>query len=176
MLPLKPHGACTNFPSEVELNNLDGISTTAVPATKMIHKPWSTGLLGKGWRPNILLGSILAFVVFSFNLGVTIFTTVSKRDANGRRILFQGDCERAGQVNTAIHFVINGLSTILLGGSNYGMQCMSAPTRKEVDQAHASRYWLDIGVLSLRNLSRISARRRFLWFLMAMSSVPLHLL
>jgi len=176
MPPLKAHGAYTNLPSEVELNNLNGFSSAAFPATKVIHKPRPTGLLGKGWRPNILLGSILAFVVLLLNLSVTIFSTVSKRDDNGRRILFQGDCGRAGQVNTAIHFVINILSSILLSASNYGMQCMSAPTREEVDKAHARRYWLDIGVLSLRNLERISVRKRFLWFLVAISSVPLHLL
>lgn len=36
--------------------------------------------------------------------------------------------------------------------------------------------WLDIGVPSLRNLRRISTRRVVLWWLLALSSIPLHLL
>jgi len=155
---------------------LKGSSTPTFPATQIIHKPAPGGLFTKGWRPNILLGSIFAIIVFSLNLGVTIFSAVSRRDDDGRKILFEGDCGRAEKVNTAIHFVINVLSTILLSASNYGMQCLSGPTREEVDKAHAQRYWLDIGVLSFRNLMRIAVRRRFLWFLLAMSSVPLHLL
>ena len=176
MLPLKPHGAYTKLPSDVELSSWKGSSTPTFLAPQIIHEPAPSGLFAKGWRSSILLGAILATVVFSLNLGVTIFSAVSRRDDNGRKILFQGDCGRAEKMNTAIHFVINVLSTILLSASNYGMQCLSAPTREEVDKAHAEWYWLDIGVLSFRNLKKIAARRTFLLVLLAMSSIPLHLL
>lgn len=75
-----------------------------------------------------------------------------------------------------LHLAINVLSTVLLGASNYCMQCLSSPTRGDVDKAHSKGVWLDIGVPSVRNLRRISGRRFALWCLLAVSSIPLHFL
>ncbi|KAL1595278.1 hypothetical protein SLS60_009968 [Paraconiothyrium brasiliense] len=55
------------------------------------------------------------------------------------------------------------------------MQCLSAPTRKELDQAHARQSYLDIGVLSPRNLKYISKNRRVRWLILGLSTIPLHL-
>lgn len=65
---------------------------------------------------------------------------------------------------------------MLLGGSNYTMQCLTAPTREEINKGHRSRVSLDIGILSLKNLMRASKRKVILWGFLAVSSVPLHLL
>jgi hypothetical protein len=54
------------------------------------------------------------------------------------------------------------------------MQRLVAPTRKEIDDAHAKRKWLDIGIPSVRNLTLINKTRVFLWLLLGLSSVPLH--
>ena len=75
-----------------------------------------------------------------------------------------------------LHLGINLLSTILLGASNYTMQCLSAPTRDEINNAHQQRISCDIGIPSVRNLGRISRRRRILWWMTALSSIPLHFL
>lgn len=56
------------------------------------------------------------------------------------------------------------------------MQCLSSPTRSEIDKAHGQGIWLDIGVPSVRNLRRLSTSRIVLWWVLAISSVPLHLL
>ena len=78
-------------------------------------------------------------------------------------------------LNFWLHMVINILSTSLLGASNYSMQCLSAPTRRDIDKAHSKRTWLDIGIPSYRNLAGISRLRLGLWCLLALSSIPLHL-
>jgi hypothetical protein len=80
-------------------------------------------------------------------------------------------------LNTGLHLAINILSTIILAGSNYTMQCLSAPTRSEIDAAHSPKHavHLDVGILSIRNLNYISVRRTFLWLLLGLSSLPLHL-
>ena len=72
--------------------------------------------------------------------------------------------------------MINVLSTALLGASNYTMQCLTSPTRDEIDVAHARHDWLDIGTPSLRHLRKVSWDRIGLWWLLALSSIPLHLL
>jgi len=87
-----------------------------------------------------------------------------------------GDEAVISQWNTALHVLINALSTMLLAGSNYTMQVLSSPTRQDVDAAHARGQWLDIGVLSPRNLRLIPRKRAALWYTLALSSVPLHLL
>ncbi|PWW79641.1 hypothetical protein C7212DRAFT_341907 [Tuber magnatum] len=59
---------------------------------------------------------------------------------------------------------------------NYTQQCLAAPTRSEIDTAHARRRWVDIGVPSVRNLFRIKWQRTLLWIAIGVTSIPLHLL
>jgi hypothetical protein len=127
-----------------------------------------------GWRFGVLNFAIWTLVVGSFNLAITIWGSIASKENQG--LLDAGDCDRIKRVNTGIHLLINVFSTVLLGGSNYCMQCLSAPTRKEIDRAHAAGTWLDIGIPSFRNLRYIRRRRVALWFLLGLSSLPLHLL
>ena len=129
-----------------------------------------------GWRFGVLNFATCASIVFLINLIVTIWGSVAHRDQEDRSVLSEGSCGRIKTLNPGIHVLINVLSTVLLSGSNYCMQCLSAPTRGEIDEAHAARRWLDVGVPSFRNLRRISRRRLFLWLLLGTSSLPLHLL
>ncbi|KAM0279871.1 hypothetical protein ACHAO9_011497 [Fusarium lateritium] len=55
------------------------------------------------------------------------------------------------------------------------MQVLVAPTRREIDQAHASGRWAEIGCNSIRNFRLLPRRKTFLWLLFTLSSVPLHL-
>ncbi|ENH75560.1 hypothetical protein FOC1_g10005534 [Fusarium oxysporum f. sp. cubense race 1] len=55
------------------------------------------------------------------------------------------------------------------------MQVLVAPTRKDVDCAHASKRWVEIGVPSIHNFRFISKRRILLWALFSLTGIPLHL-
>jgi hypothetical protein len=48
--------------------------------------------------------------------------------------------------------------------------CLSGPTRDEINRAHARNKWLDIGVLSMRNVMRVSRKRAMLFLLLGISS------
>ncbi|KAI3537200.1 hypothetical protein CSPX01_10289 [Colletotrichum filicis] len=50
-----------------------------------------------------------------------------------------------------------------------------APTRPEIDDAHARQQWLDVGVASIRNFCNITWKKKIVWVLIAVSSLPLHL-
>ena len=89
---------------------------------------------------------------------------------------FQGDCDKSASITSWIHIAINIFSSILLAGSNYTMQRLSAPTRKDVDRAHAKRSWVEIGVASMRNLLAIDKKKAALYMILLLSSAPLHLL
>jgi hypothetical protein len=131
---------------------------------------------GLKWRRTILLGALFCGVSLAINIASAIVASRSVMDTDGdRKALFRGDCTRARKLNILIHLGINLLSTILLASSNYAMQCLSAPTRTELDKAHAKSKWLDIGILSFRNLAQIKTVRMLFWLLLGVSSLCLHL-
>jgi hypothetical protein len=136
-----------------------------------------------GWRFGAGIAATTAIVTLLINFSIGVWTATlsgngSEFNAGILVEVFHGSCEEATTMNTWSHLAINVLSTGLLAGSNYCMQCLVAPTRKEVDRAHRQSppRWLDIGLPSVRNLSFIDWRRTILWILLALSSLPLHLL
>lgn len=114
--------------------------------------------------------------VFLVNLILTIWATQTLKMNECIGTIQRGSCRKTKNLSLWLHLMINALSTALLSASNHCMQCLSSPTRKEIDKAHASHVWLDIGVPNVRNLRRISWKRIFLWWLLAISSLPLHLM
>ncbi|KAH7129593.1 hypothetical protein B0J13DRAFT_139639 [Dactylonectria estremocensis] len=142
-------------------------------------KPPNGSKYSSGWKFGLITGAVSCIVVFALNLGVTIWSTTlpqgGPQEGGSRRILKEGSCSDIRNVNVALHLLINVLSSILLAASNYGMQCLSAPTRADVDKAHSRGKWLDIGIPSIRNLADIPRKRAILWGLLVLSSVPLHL-
>ena len=67
-------------------------------------------------------------------------------------------------------------STLLLAASNSVAQILAAPTREEINSAHAVGKYLHVGVFAFKNLAYISKWRRLLCVLIGLSSIPLHLL
>ena len=124
---------------------------------------------------------LLSAVVFFLNFSGTVYAIVG---LGGYHHAFVdilgphngGTCDAVRLYNRWLHLLINALSTILLGASNYCAQLLVAPTRKEVDEAHDDKRWLDIGVQSFRNLRRVSSKRLVVWIFLMLSSTLLHLL
>ena len=129
-----------------------------------------------GWRLGALVGALLAIISLIINLSVIIWLSTHKDSSTGLVEMYRGDCGKVKTMNTWNHLAINIISTLLLGGSNYSMQCLVAPTRDEIDKEHARGRFLDIGVPSIRNLFKISKPKMILWWILGLSSVPLHLL
>ena len=121
--------------------------------------------------------AVTALIIFLINFSFTIVFK-AKWGSNSTEIsaFYTGACSQSERISTRIHLVINILSTLLLGASNMCMQLLAAPTRSEIDRAHRDRYWLDIGVPSIRNLKYISRERLIVWVILGLSSVPLHFL
>lgn len=124
----------------------------------------------------VALCAFTAGTVLVINVFVTIWGS-AKFGVHGSLVTIQdGDCSKTTQLSLWLHLAINILSTLLLGASNYCMQCLSSPSRPEIDRAHSRHIWLDIGVPSVRNLRRVSWNKIILWWLFAISTIPLHLL
>jgi hypothetical protein len=130
-----------------------------------------------GWRMGVLFGCCMSLFVLCCNIVIVVIA--SQLDGgfqDGIANLITGPATTISRWSTAFHLLINIFSTMLLGASNYVMQVLSSPTRKDINTAHAAGKWCDIGILSTRNLRNISRRRTALWCLLAFSSIPLHLL
>ncbi|KAI0475261.1 hypothetical protein GGR56DRAFT_645310 [Xylariaceae sp. FL0804] len=132
----------------------------------------------------LLLQIGIVSTVLTANVALTIFALKHYGSLKGVGLIYSGSCATIKTLDQYLHLVINLLSTGLLGASNYCMQLQGAPTRADVDRVHLHRgpngtdhgKWLDIGVPSLRNLRHISVWRKLAWGILAVSSVPVHLI
>ena len=129
-----------------------------------------------GWRGTVTAGAVMAIVVLVVNIVILIWIGTSITIFDGVATVFEGSCAKTKRTSELAHLRTNILSTLLLGASNNAMQCLSSPTRKEIDKSHTTGHWLEIGVPGLKNLRAISKRRLYLWLCLGVSSIPLHLL
>ncbi|KAH7304094.1 hypothetical protein B0I35DRAFT_445883 [Stachybotrys elegans] len=128
------------------------------------------------WRVTVSLGVLTACLVLAANVALAVWTVQhSAGYESGTSIVFEGSCEDSEQATKWPHLAINFLSTLLLGASNNCAQILVAPTRQDVDKAHAKGRWLDIGVPSVRNIRHIPSWRSILCLFLFLSSVPLHM-
>ena len=162
-------------PSRTELMTLNSESTReSSHSSSSVWKPvWYTG-----WHTGVLACATSTVVVLFINVSLTIYATTNPQYRIEGRIgtLYEGSCDKSKMISLWLHLGINALSTLLLSGSNYTQQCLAAPTRSEINTAHAMRRWMDIGVSSVRNLFRIKRERTLLWIAIGFTSIPLHLL
>lgn len=118
----------------------------------------------------------IAFFVLAANASWTAWLVSSYGTVTGIGAMYLGDCSKAKRLNLWLHLLINILSTLLLGSSDYCMQLLVGPTRDEVDSAHEMKVSLDIGVPSVKNLRHIARKNAFVWCCLGCSSALLHLL
>ncbi|KAK2468550.1 hypothetical protein H9L39_20196 [Fusarium oxysporum f. sp. albedinis] len=132
-----------------------------------------------GWRAGLARCTAVASIVTAINITfllVAIPRLSISASGSSEGALFSGDCKRAKQLSIWLHLAINILATALLAAGNYTQQVLTAPTRSEINIGHSQERWLDIGVSSLHNLRQISGKRVAAWILLALTSVPIHLL
>ena len=137
-------------------------------------RTWSKSF--QGWRGGATLCATTAAMILCINAILIIAGAAKSGNQSGLTTIQEGSCSETNRLDVWLHLLINILSSALLAASNYCMQCLSAPTRGDIDKAHKQKRWLDIGIHSIRNLRHISTSRLCLWWLLGLSSVPLHLL
>jgi hypothetical protein len=131
----------------------------------------------KTWRYGLFAGLYASSVVLATNIAFLLYGTFTHDGVkDGIATIMQGDMKAVSYTSTSLHILINVLSTTLLTSSNYAMQVLCAPTRSEINIAHSKGRWLEIGIMSFRNIRHIDKKRGILWWSLAFSSAPLHLL
>ena len=113
---------------DIEPTNSEGPSSSQDPEQKIPTTPDSkrTKKLPK-WRRTLvfwLTGSVIVFVAqLSFTLWAYLRAPNDDLTMYYNRNLYEGRCSVAKSINTGAHLLINILSTLLLSGGNYCMQC-----------------------------------------------------
>lgn len=125
-----------------------------------------------GWRGGLAGFVILASLVLIINL-IGLLWAVTHLDDNPFATITMRSCDRTSRLAAWFSLVINFLSTTLLAGSNYCMQCLTSPTRAEVDAAHVASKYLRIGSFSWQNAFGHRKRRIGLLIALLLSSLPL---
>ena len=79
------------------------------------------------WRRTLVLWLTGSAIVFAAQLSFTLWAYLRAPNDDltlyYNRNLFEGRCSVAKSINTGVHLLINILSTLLLSGGNYCMQC-----------------------------------------------------
>lgn len=129
------------------------------------------------WRKTLYLFAVSTGFVLILNTAFLIWAATNRDLNDGRGTLFEASCSSIRHANTGIHLLINVLSTLLLAASNYCMQCLSAPSRDEIEGAHGCNEYLDIGISSLHNVfsRHVRSKKKVAWWILGISSFPLHL-
>ena len=166
------NGHQTKFSSNIATD----ANEAAHPAAISSIPPKPTRKFLNGWRSNVILSILTGTSILILNICVTVWASTKSPSDKGVTTVHEGLCSGIKTAITRIHLAVNILSTLLLAASNACMQILCAPTREEVDAAHARHKWLRIGVPSLKNLFYIDRKKSAIWVLLGLSSVPLHLL
>ncbi|KAL4884465.1 hypothetical protein BJY04DRAFT_215432 [Aspergillus karnatakaensis] len=155
------------------LGNPDNIPLPFIEKHLGHGREWIKGVLLCAWGAGLIL--VINIILTAIAVGMA-YSKPSNRDNFERGVVYEGSCELIDRWKVGLHFLINVLSTGLLAVSNYVMQCLCAPSRAAVDRAHAENTWLDVGTMSLRNFSEMDIKRRVLWIVLLVSSMPIHML
>ncbi|KAL0939943.1 uncharacterized protein CTRU02_206553 [Colletotrichum truncatum] len=135
------------------------------------------GWLPSGWRRSAIVNIGLMSTCVLILLG--ILATAISRTQNVAQVwkFYTADCKSRSVsiTNTLLHLFLNVLSTTVLASSNFFMQVLNAPSRREVAAAHARGDWLDIGIPSWRNAFRLSRFKAIAWIILFITSLPIHM-
>ena len=162
-------------------NGRTQIKKTVLVSGPAEYKPLSTkqpqtSASYSGWRFGSIVACIEVGACLVLNVLFSVLATAIDGAPNGIGTLYEGNCKKVHSMDTWMHVALNVLATMLIGASNYTMQCLSAPSRSDVNKAHVNGTMLDIGVPSIRNFRYLPGRRIALWAILCCSTIPLHLL
>ena len=129
-----------------------------------------------GWEMGMILAVSADVAVLVLVLALTVSTALRFPRNGFQATLVDDNCDSVRSWSTWLHLGVNVVCTILLATSSYVMQCLTSPTRKEINRAHSKGRCMDIGVPGFKNLFRTTPRRILLWLVILLSSLPLHLL
>ena len=130
----------------------------------------------QGCRGGVAFALVYGILILILNLILACWL-IPRTDSIGDLVVISSpSCQSMKNLVLALHLLINLLATLTLAASNYCMQILISPNREDLDRAHKGQRWMCIGIPNIRNLAHIPWKRRIPWLILALSSLPIHLL
>ena len=82
---------------------------------------WPNIGFSTSWRFGLVAGAICSLFVLLLNLSLTVWAVSTHEVRDGQGTVFEGSCATSKRLDVSIHLIVNVLSTLLLGVSNYCM-------------------------------------------------------
>ncbi|RBA11924.1 hypothetical protein FPRO05_03374 [Fusarium proliferatum] len=169
-IPDSPEPGQFQRPQESQLDFIQSASSTpdnSRPGTpraereKMLveERPQPTRSLMTGWRAGVAANMFLAFLILVASVACLALASAQGHMSTWESLLMEGSSTTVEGIARGILAAVNVFAIILIAGANYVVQILNSPTRAEVENAHSTFKWLDIGIPSLRNMSLISSTR-----------------
>ena len=146
------------------------------------QKPTRAPSKWPGWRTLILSGGVVILIVLVINISLLATAARSGRSVgtsghkNDALTFYNGSCSASSKIYSGTHLLTNIASTIIFMTSTACIQVLLAPSRADIDNCHEQHSWIHVGVINYRNFAKIPISRACLAALLAISSLPLHLL
>lgn len=169
--------------NDLEMHSLNPSSTTLASSEpdhtviKVNADDTETTKPKRIWASGVRLAAYANALILLINVALTIAGACYGNKYN--RVLFsmyEGNCKHTKRVATGLHILINILSTTLVATSSYCCQLLMAPTREDVDHAHAHRIWLPIGTFDIKRLSLLPRGRKLNWYMLLCTSIAIQLM
>lgn len=129
-----------------------------------------------GWRRAAHVNSAVLAVITIILACFLVASTSRTGSWTKANMFFTRTCNdgSAAKLNVSLHLLVNIVSTAVFASSNFFMQVVNSPSRREVDAAHAKGSYLSIGVPSIRNAFLVSRFKTCCWVILLLSSIPIH--
>ena len=163
--PLHPSSTAltSSKPDHTVINVHSAIEETTNP-----KRPWAKGIRLAAYANAFVLLTNVVLTIAGASYG-SLYNRVLIS-------MYKGNCDHTKTVATGLHILINILSTTLVASSSYCCQLLMAPTREDIDHAHAHRIWIPIGTFDIKRLSLLPRNRRLMWYLLFCTSITIQLM
>jgi hypothetical protein len=140
---------------------------------------WSLPEWKKGLRKDSIVTSTLFCCHIIFLLKVQKNPKAGFWGAFGFEVFSsRTDCNQLSHERTGWSFLVNTMAALIGTFSSTTLQALSAPTRRQLDLCHRDNNFMEIGVQSFHNIVKpyLGWRKRILWVLLMLMTLPFHIL
>ena len=123
------------------------------------------------WGNIAVLATNIIFMIAALGVSASKYSD----QGFGSIAIYRGSCETTQYSKIGLHLLVNVLSVTMTATSSYCCTILMAPSRSDVDKAHAKGTWLSIGVASWRNFRNMKRSSQILWGLLLLTSTVMQM-
>jgi hypothetical protein len=169
------------FPHYAAVAATPGAPHTRLPGRNRKRPFWSV----PRWKNGLKWDFIVTFIILVFHL-VFLIVVQSRSKSDGdfwgdygfEVFSSRTDCNQLEHERAGWSMAVNTMAALIGTFSSATLQALSAPTRRQLDECHKDRSYMEIGVQSFHNIWKpyLGWPKRTLWILLMLMTLPFHIL